>query len=155
MGIKPVSNVNQPAAATEAAAEGAAQMSSLAWMARWAFVVLSAVFAACVVVQIYLAGMAIFVNPLNWLRHTTFIHFFELLPVLMLIASVIGRLPARLRWESAGLFGLIYVQYFTANFRAVSPAVAAVHPVVAMGIAWLAFAVLIGVWKIVMDRRPE
>ena len=116
-------------------------------IARVIFVVLAALFAACVVAQVFIAGMAVFVNPLNWRWHTTFIHIFEFLPLLMLIISFVGRLPAAQRWQCAALIALIYAQYFTANVATVLPFAAAAHPVNALVIFWLATLLLSRAWR--------
>lgn len=47
---------------------------------RIIFAVLATVFAVSIVVQVFLAGMAIFMDPLNWSRHSTFVRYFTLLP---------------------------------------------------------------------------
>ena len=120
---------------------------------RYTFAGLSAAFVICLLVQIFMAGMAIFVHPNNWVRHVTFIHFFEILPLLMLVFGWLGKLPKQLLWQSAGLFGLIFLQYFTANIRAVIPLAAAAHPVTALPLIGLAFVVMREAWKITKDRR--
>lgn len=86
----------------------------------------------CVVVQVFLAGMAIFVHPRYWAQHTTFVHYFELLPLLMLLLAFAGRLPRRLAWHSFGLYVMIFLQYFFANIRMQLPFIAALHPVMAL-----------------------
>ena len=106
------------------------------------FVILAFLFAVCVAVQVFLAGTAIFVDPARWRDHINFIHIFELLPILMLIVSFAGRLPAVLRWQSLGLFLLIIVMYATANMRAEVPLAGAFHPVNALLIFWLSVTVV-------------
>lgn len=120
--------------------------------ARMAFALLAAAFALCVAVQVFLAGMAVFVNPLNWARHTGFVHVFELLPVVMLALAFAGRLPAALRWQSAGLLGLIMVMYATANMGGRVPWAAAAHPVMALAVFWVAAVVVGNSWRLVI--RP-
>ncbi|NTU78783.1 MAG: hypothetical protein HGA45_05170 [Chloroflexales bacterium] len=111
--------------------------------ATWyAFLSLAVVFALCVVAQVFIAGLAVFITPLHWAQHTTFVHIFEFVPLLMLVVSAVGRLPARLRWRSAALFALVYAQYFTANIGGLAPLVAALHPVVALVIFWLSVHVV-------------
>ena len=102
---------------------------------RATFAVLTGSFAVCIVVQILLAGMAVFADPRHWAQHVRFVHVFELLPLAMALVAWAGGLPTRLAWQSAGLFGLIFLMYFTANVRAVAPTVAALHPVMAMVLA--------------------
>jgi Family of unknown function (DUF6220) len=109
---------------------------------RWAVVayrVMGVAFALAVTVQIFLAGLAVFTDPARWQWHTSFVHAFEGLPLLLLIVALAGRLSARLRWAAGAQLLLIVVQYATAN---IGGAVAAVHPVSAMIIFWLALTSL-------------
>jgi hypothetical protein len=109
---------------------------------RWAVVaysVMGVAFAVAVTVQIFLAGLAVFTDPARWQWHTSFVHAFELLPLIMLIVAFAGRLPARLRWAAGVQFLLIAAQYATANSGG---PVAAIHPVSAMVIFWLALTSL-------------
>jgi hypothetical protein len=115
--------------------------------ARAAFVFFAAAFLACVAIQVFIAGLAIFTSPARWAWHRSFVHLFELLPLIMLALAFAGRLPDRLRWQSAGLFALIYAQYFTANVRAVFPWAAAAHPVIALGIFWVAARTMAEAWR--------
>lgn len=107
---------------------------------RIAFRVVAWLFAACVVVQVLFAGLAIFDTPARWGWHTTFAHFFELLPLILLVLAFTGRLPHRARWLSLGAFLLIAMQYaFISLGRELGiPALAALHPVNALLIFWVA-----------------
>jgi len=105
---------------------------------RWAaaaYRVMGVLFAAAVTVQIFLAGLAVFTSAERWQWHTSFVHAFEGLPLFMLIVAFAGRLPARLRWAAGAQLLLIVVQYATANMGG---SVAAIHPVSATVIFWLA-----------------
>lgn len=124
-------------------------------VARYLFIISSAAFLISGLVQVYIAGMAIFANPVNWGRHVTFVHYFEFLPLLMLLSGWLGRAPKNLLWQSAGLFGLIYLQYFTANFRAISPLVSAIHPVTALLLIGLAYVTMIEAWKFIRYRSEK
>ncbi len=130
------------------AASGAARIS------RVGYAGLATVFLACVVGQVFLAGLAIFAAAADWRAHTLFVHVFELVPLIMLILAFVGRLPASLRWQAFGLFALIFLQYFTANIRFVEGAgvVAALHPVVALPLVWLAAISTQRAWAIVTGR---
>ncbi|WP_274361757.1 DUF6220 domain-containing protein [Paenibacillus thermotolerans] len=110
---------------------------------RYAFFTLAWILLACIVVQTLLAGMAVFSDPLKWRQHISFVHLFEFVPIVMLILAFTGRLPKRLIGESAGLFVLIFVQYFTANF----PAAGAVHPVIALLLFGLSLHTGAGAWR--------
>jgi hypothetical protein len=106
---------------------------------RWAFTGIAWIFAACVAAQVFLAGMATFAGPTWWTTHTSFVHLFEPLPVLMLIAAFVGGLSARLKWLSAAAFVLIGLQYALIQLSAAAdrPELAALHPVNALAIFWL------------------
>src|SRR5687767_1370160 len=96
---------------------------------RWGFLALAWIFFGCVAMQVFFAGMATFVDPARWAWHTSFVHSFEFLPILMLAAAFPARLPLGLRWLTAALFALIWVQYATANIGGVP---GAFHPVNAL-----------------------
>lgn len=121
--------------------------------ARWVYLALAWLFAACVVVQVFFAGMAIFVDSARWQWHTSFIHAFEFLPFLMLLVAFIARLPIAIRWLTIALFGLIFLQYFTANFGGLA---GAFHPVNALLLTWLAVNLAGRTRRIVRDdgARP-
>ena len=122
---------------------------SLSGRVRWArrgFVLFSGLFAVCVVIQVFIAGMAVFVDPANWNLHTAFIHVFELLPLVMLVLAFLGRLPRTLKWLPVGLWVLIMVQYATAEGFSAS-LVAAIHPVNALVIFWLAVFTTRRAWR--------
>lgn len=128
--------------------EGADSTTRLSGHVRWArrgFVLLSGLFAICVVIQVFIAGMAVFVDPANWSLHTTFIHVFELLPFVMLVVAFIGRLPRTLKLLPVGLWVLIMVQYATASLF--GSLVAAIHPVNALVIFWLAVITTRRAWR--------
>src|SRR5690606_36722736 len=99
---------------------------SKAW--KSIFVVLAWLTFACVTLQTFLAGAAVFTDPTYWRHHITFVHFFEWLPILMVILSFPAKLPNAMKWQSAAIFLLIFAQYFTANFQGAG----AVHPVLAL-----------------------
>ena len=138
-----------------AANEAPAKPSGTVRFARGAFMLVAITFALCVVIQVFLAGLAVFVSPLNWVRHINFVHFFEFLPLLMLLFSFVGRLPKALRGQSAALFVGIFVQYFTANIGSKLPWAAALHPVVAMGIFWLAITVMRNGGNVIFRARQD
>lgn len=104
---------------------------------RAAFVFLSWAFVACIVVQTYIAGMAVFQEPSRWSIHVSFVHIFEFIPLLMIAFAFAGRMPKGTGWLSFALFALIYCQYFTANL----PAAGALHPVLALALIVLSLVV--------------
>src|SRR5918995_3816720 len=101
-------------------------------LARVGYTVLSSIFVACVLAQVFFAGMGAF--GADWSLHLTFVHFLELLPLLMASVAFVGRLSWGLRLVPLALLVLIGVQYAIAN--ATVPT-AALHPVNALLIFWL------------------
>jgi hypothetical protein len=98
--------------------------------ARSAFAVLAWVFAACLIVQVFFAGLAIFDDSKYWELHTTFVRMFALIPILLLVFAFLGRMSWGTVFLSIGLFLLIIFQFVSVNLSA--RAIAALHPVVAM-----------------------
>ena len=101
--------------------------------AGYIFLGLSWGMVACIVLQTFFAGTALFTDSAYWAYHTNFVHIFEFLPLLMLIVAFLGKLPKSLRWQSLLVFVVIYSQYFTANL----PGAGAYHPVIALVLFWL------------------
>ncbi len=105
-------------------------------MARTLFTGLAWLLAAGIATQVFLAGLAIFVDPGWWGVHRSFVHAIEVVVLLLFALSFLARLPASLRWLSAAPFALIAVQYATIELGV--PVVAALHPVNAILIFGLA-----------------
>ena len=106
-------------------------------LSRRIYIVLAWALFAAVMIQIFLAGLGTFTDPSYWSQHTTFVHFFELIPAILFGLSF----PARLTGLPRGLpliaFLLIGFQYGTAAAR--PELVAALHTVNAVIIAGAAF----------------
>src|ERR671921_327995 len=96
-------------------------------LARIGYAVLSSVFVACVLVQVFFAGMGAF--GADWSLHLSFAHYLGLPPLLMAPIAFVGRMSWGLRLLPLGLLVLIGVQYAFAD--AAVPA-AALHPVNAL-----------------------
>ncbi|SEP66390.1 hypothetical protein SAMN05216232_0512 [Virgibacillus subterraneus] len=111
-------------------------LSSTDRIVRGILAVISQLFFICVVIQVFLAGIATFVNYGDWELHTTFIHYFEFTPIIMLILSFFVRVPNKLRWDYASLYLLIIMQYVTTQLTGSAPFVTAIHPVIALVLFW-------------------
>lgn len=103
-------------------------------LAVWISLGLTWLFVVCIAVQTFIAGMALFHDGSMWRSHTLFVHFFEIVPLFMLIFGFAGKLPAPYKWRSLALLLLVISQYLTANL----PGAGAWHPVIAIGLFWLA-----------------
>jgi len=84
---------------------------------------------ACLLVQVFLAGMGVFDGPERFETHRDFGYLFGWLTLVMLIIAAAGRLGRLL----IGLSALTLVQFFLQSifilFREDQPAIAALHPV--------------------------
>ncbi len=118
--------------------------SPLVRLARVLYALLSSVFFACVLVQVFFAGVGAFGADWDW--HLTFVHLFGALPVLMIPVAFVGRMSWGSRLLPSLLVVMIGVQYATANSAV--PA-AAVHPVNALLIFWVGLLVLRRAWSTV------
>jgi hypothetical protein len=99
-------------------------MIALKWLAR--------VFAVCILVQVFLAGLAVFVDEAYWASHSSFVHYFSFLPLVMILLSFIARLPVSFRLQSIRLFGLIIAEFITAVLSSKIGFLSALHPVIAL-----------------------
>jgi hypothetical protein len=89
-------------------------------------------------VQIFFAGLYVFVGPSNIELHRTFAHVFILLSVLMLASAFIGRVDGRAKRLSFALLGLLTVQGMLVHVGQLFGlwTVAALHPVNALVLAY-------------------
>ena len=124
-------------------------------LARLGYALLASVFVACDAAQVFLAGLGVFDGPEYWVRHTSFVHLFGWLPLLMIPLAFVGRLPRGPRFLPAGLLGLIAMQYATADSN--ETVVAPLHPVNALAIFLVAIIVARRAWRNVTfpeNRKP-
>lgn len=88
----------------------------------------------CVVLQVFFAGLGVFVNSDNWELHRTFANYFEMVSVVMFIISFAGRIKGTLRWLPLGLFALTGLQHMSFQFPGFLPAI---HAVDALLLFWI------------------
>ena len=100
--------------------------------------VLAWLFVAAVAVQVFLAGMALFVDGGTWGLHVEVGWIIHLAPVLVLVVVALSRPPRLSLWLALGLAVVTFVQPILATLRADVPLAAALHPVVALLIFSLA-----------------
>jgi hypothetical protein len=110
---------------------------------RWArvgYFLVAWVFVLFVLIQVFLAGLSVFLGAQNWPTHVEFGHLFGPLSLALILLELLGRLPARAVWLTlllALLYGLQYA--FVEVPPAIGlPALSALHPVNALLIFWLA-----------------
>jgi hypothetical protein len=116
-------------------------------LARIFYVSLSSALAAGLLLQVFFAGMGAF--GADWSYHVTFVHFLEPLPLLMVPAAFVGRLPWALKLLPLGIVLLIGAQYALAH--ATVPA-AALHPVNGFLILLTSFFIVRRSWAAVRRK---
>lgn len=112
-------------------------------------------FAAGVVVQLFLAGLGVFDDPAWFITHREFGYTFGWLTLVLLVVALVGRMGRRLVGGSALLLALFALQSILVAFRGSVPAVAALHPVNGFAILYLAFALARASRRArLVDREP-
>ncbi|MFQ3545548.1 DUF6220 domain-containing protein [Halobacillus rhizosphaerae] len=99
---------------------------------RYLFLGAAIIFVVCIVTQVFLAGMAVFVDPVNWSKHVAFVRIFNFLPLLMLLFAIIGKLGKDLYSVTTAMIIMIVLQYITANLTDVVPYLSALHVIFAL-----------------------
>lgn len=101
---------------------------------RLAFIGVAWLFLACVVVQVFLAGLGVFAGAQNFSLHRDFGYVFGWLTLVLLLLALGGRLGRGWIGLSALILVLFAFQSVFVALREVMPAIAALHPVNALAI---------------------
>lgn len=80
---------------------------------RWIYGLLAAGYLACIVLQVFFAGLGILVDPGDLQLHRVFANVFEFVPVVMFLLSFTGDIRGGLRWWPLALFALTALQHIT------------------------------------------
>jgi mercuric ion transport protein len=96
--------------------------------ARNAVPFVAGLFVACGVVQVFLAGLGVFDDPHSFITHRNFGYMFGWLTLVMLVLSLVGRVPRRITGLSVLLLVLFALQSLFVALRADMPGIAALHP---------------------------
>jgi hypothetical protein len=112
------------------------QVSGLIRWSRVAVVVLARLFIFGIVVQIFLVGLSLFESADYWEDHKSLGESLGLIPILLILVALVGRLPMRLIVMAAALLVLFGVQYALPNVD--NGYVAALHPINALVLMGLA-----------------
>lgn len=102
------------------------------YIGRLAYRILAWIFFGCIVVQVFLAGMATFGDPSKWQAHALFVQLFAMLPLAMFLLTFIGGIKGRDRLLSLGLFLLVVMQFLTVQVFSSVFIIAALHPLIAI-----------------------
>jgi Family of unknown function (DUF6220) len=123
------------------------RLSVAARLARAFYAFLSSALAAGVLFQVFFAGMGAF--GADWSYHVTLARFLGFLPLLMVPAAFVGRLPWALRLLPLGIVLLVGAQFALAH--SVVPA-AALHPVNGFLILLTSFFIARRAWATVRRK---
>jgi hypothetical protein len=104
--------------------------SGLVRGSRVAAMGLARLFLIGIVVQFFLAGLALFEDVDYWEDHKSLGETLGIIPVLLIIAAIVGRLPSRLIGMSIVLLGLWVVQILLPEVD--NGYIAALHPLNAL-----------------------
>lgn len=107
-------------------------LSPLVIRARLVFKAMVRILAICILIQVFLAGLAQFWSSAHWASHAGFARLLIIVSVLLLVISFIARLPLSLRLRSAGLFGIIILITVSAKLPYGIGYLSALHPVLAL-----------------------
>ena len=116
--------------------------------ARQAHPIVGGLFAACVVVQIFLAGLGVFADPRSFITHRDFGYVFGLLTLALLVLALVGREPRRVTGLSALLLLLFALQSVFIALRTSTPEIAALHPLNGFLILFVAITVTRASWAV-------
>ena len=122
--------------------------------ARYVYLGLVWLYIAGILVQVFLAGMGIFGVPRDFAPHVGLGWLLHLVPVLLLIAAAVAKVGSRLIWWNVALLVVQFVQPIFALARTDSAALAALHPVLALVIFWLAVTIGLKAWRLVQEPAP-
>ena len=120
--------------------------------ARSALPIVAAVFTACCVIQVFLAGLGVFDTPERFATHREFGYIFGLLTIVMIVLALLGRQPRRIVGIAVLLFVLFALQSVLVLFREDMPAIAALHPLNGFVILGGAVALTRATW---LTRRED
>jgi hypothetical protein len=106
-------------------------LSPLVVRARAVYKAMARILAICILIQVFLAGLALFWNSAQWGSHTGFAKLLVIVSILILVISFFARLPLSLRLRSAGLIGIIILMAVIAKLPSGIGYIAALHPLLA------------------------
>ena len=119
--------------------------------ARVVFLLLSWLFVVGLVGQVFLAGLGVFESPARFSVHRDVGYTLSILPILMVVAAVLGGVGRRAVLLSLTAFLLFILQSVLIAMRTSSPTVAALHPVNGFLILVIALVIARDAW---FARRP-
>jgi hypothetical protein len=117
-------------------------------IARTGLAIVTWLFVACILVQIFLAGLGVFDDPASFVTHRDFGYVFGWLTLVMLVLAIVGRVPRRLLALVGLTLVLFALQSVFVALRTDYPAVAALHPVNGFVLLLVAIVIARSAWAI-------
>lgn len=115
-------------------------------IARTIHLVVSWLFVAGLVAQVFLAGLGVFSSAASFATHRDVGYALSVIPIVLLVAGLLGGLGRRLALLAALEFGLFILQSVFVAMRSSAPAVAALHPLNGFLILLLAIIIARDSW---------
>ncbi|SIQ82306.1 hypothetical protein SAMN05421858_0518 [Haladaptatus litoreus] len=113
--------------------------------ARYCYLGTAVLLTLAVLIQIYIAGMAVFIDPARWSSHVAFGNVLPVFLALLFVLAFLGRLSRTHKGLPVLIFVLFFVQFSTAH--RFGSLVGAVHPVNAVLIFWLSTVTIQRAWR--------
>lgn len=124
---------------------GATGASTRIRWTRFAYGLLAVLYFICVILQVFFAGLGVFVDSGDLDLHRTFANYFEFGSVLMFLLSFLGAIRGWPRWLPLALFALTSAQHMT--IRTFTGYLPALHTVNALLLFWIALHLVKRSWK--------
>jgi hypothetical protein len=120
---------------------------------RFVYGVLAAGYLICVILQVFFAGLGVFVDNGDLDLHRQFANYFELGSIVMFLLSFFGRIHGTLRWLTLGLFALTSLQHMTVTtFTGFLPAF---HTIDALLLFWISLHLTKRSWPWLLLRKDK
>jgi Family of unknown function (DUF6220) len=122
--------------------------------ARWVFLALVWLYLAAILWQVFLVGIALFSANNSFEAHRNLGYILHLVPVLLLIVAAVARVGRGTILWNVALLVVQGVQPLLPSVRNDLPWAAALHPVLALVIFWLALTIGLRAWRLVRQPAP-
>jgi hypothetical protein len=127
--------------------------SSRIRLVRFVYGLLAAGYLICVILQVFFAGLGVFVDNKDLELHRVFANYFEFVSIVMFLLSFLGRIRGGLRWLTLGLFALTSLQHMTIQtFTGFLPAF---HTIDALLLFWISIHLTKRSWLWLLLRRDK
>lgn len=120
--------------------------------ARWVYLGLVWLYVVGLVIQVLLAGAALFGTGTSFEPHRSLGYILHLVPILLIILGAAARVGRRVLQWNAALLVVQFIQPLLPILKENAPWLAALHPVLALAVFWLGITLGVEAWKLV---RPS